>query len=146
MRLNKKHILITLILIAGFVYIAINSGKLSEGYENLFTLSPGDAECDSYLLDGLFPISDNPVSRQQYSREWGLYPVFSMPSFNQMTNNLRYFNNPSIAHETPEDFLDTFYGHKTAKSNIVSYGPITPIVTQHEPRVGYWNTNIDVLY
>ena len=146
MRLNKKYILITLILIALFIYIAIKGGELPEGYENLFTLTPGDAECDNYLLKGLFPISNNPVSRQQYSRDWDLYPVFSIPSFNQMTNNLRYYNNSSIAHETPEDFLDTFYGSKSAKSNIVSYGHITPIVTQHEPRVGYWNTNVDVLY
>ena len=145
MRLNK-HILITLILFAILVYMANKTGNLSEGYENLFTLTPGHAEGDNYLLKGIFPISNNPVSTQQYSREWHLYPVFSIPSFKQMTNNLKYFNNPSIAHESPEDFLDTFYGSKSAKSNIVSYGEINPILTYHEPRVGYWNTKVDVMY
>jgi hypothetical protein len=126
--------------------MANKTGNLSEGYENLFTLTPGHAEGDNYLLKGIFPISNNPVSTQQYSREWYLYPVFSIPSFKQMTNNLKYFNNPSIAHESPEDFLDTFYGSKSAKSNIVSYGEINPILTYHEPRVGYWNTKVDVMY
>jgi hypothetical protein len=63
-----------------------------------------------------------------------------------MTNNLKYFNNPSIAQETSEDFLDTFYGNKSAKSNIVSYGNVNPILTQDKPRVGYWNTNVDAMY
>ena len=146
MRLNKKHILITLILIAVFVYISSNIYNLSEGYDNLFTLTPGDVEEGDYLLKGMFPISDNTVSNQNYSNERNLYPVFSIPSFNQMTNNLRYFTNPSIARETPEDFLDTYYGSKTAKSNIVSYGEVKPIVTYNEPRVGYWNSIVDVLY
>ena len=146
MRLNKKHILITLILIAVFVYIVSSSYTLSEGYDNLFTLSPGDVEEGDYLLKGMFPISNNPVSTQQYSKEWELYPVFSVPSFNQMTNNLRYFSSPNIARDSPEDFLDTYYGSKTAKSNIVSYGEVKPIVTYNEPRVGYWNSIVDVLY
>jgi len=145
MRLNK-YMLITFILFAVLVYIANNPNNLSEGYENLFTLTPGNAEGDNYLLKGQFPISKNPVSTKQYSKEWQLYPVFSIPSFKQMTNNLRYFNNPSIAHESPEDFLDTFYGSKSAKSNIISYGDVNPILTYHEPRVGYWNTKVDVMY
>jgi hypothetical protein len=63
-----------------------------------------------------------------------------------MTNNLRYFGSPNIARDSPEDFLDTYYGSKTAKSNIVSYGEVKPIVTYNEPRVGYWNSIVDVLY
>jgi len=145
MRLNK-HMLITFILFAVLLYMANESDILAEGYENLFTLTPDNAEGNNYLLKGQFPISKNPVSTKKYSQEWKLYPVFSIPSFKQMTNNLRYFTNPSIAHESPEDFLDTFYGNKTAKSNIISYGDVKPIVTYHEPRVGYWNTNVDVMY
>jgi hypothetical protein len=146
MRLNKRYTFITLILIFVLIYIANNGENLSEGYKNLYTLTPGDIEGDNYLLKGLFPISNNPVSTQQYSKQWYLYPVFSVPSFNQMTNNLRYFTNPSIAHDVPEDFLDAFYGSKSAKTNIVSYGDVKPIITYNEPRVGYWNTNVDVLY
>lgn len=145
MRLNK-HMLITFILFAILVYMTNKNSNLSEGYENLFTLTPGHADGDNYLLKGVFPISDNPVSSQQYSKEWHLYPVFSIPNFKQMTNNLRYFNNPNISHESPEDFLDTFYGSKSAKSNIVSYGDVNPIITSNKPRVGYWNTNVDVMY
>jgi hypothetical protein len=145
MRLNKR-ILITLILVAILVYIANNPHNLSEGYENLFTLTPGNVEGDNYLLKGQFPISDNPVSTKRYSQEWKSYPVFSIPTFNQMTNNLRYFTNPSISHESPEDFLDTFYGNKSAKSNIVRYGDVNPIVTYNQPRVGYWNTKVDAMY
>ena len=65
MRLNK-HMLITIILFAVLVYIANNPNNLSEGYENLFTLTPGNAEGDNYLLKGQFPISKNPVSTKQY--------------------------------------------------------------------------------
>jgi hypothetical protein len=146
MRLNKKHILIAVILIAIFIYIIPNNCNLPEGYENLFALKPGDIEDGDYLLKDMYPISTHSVSNQQYSNKWNVYPVFSIPSFNQMTNNLRYFSNPSITRESPEDFLDTYYGSKTAISNIVSYGEVKPIVTHNEPRVGYWNSIVDVLY
>jgi len=146
MRLNKLYISITVILFAVLVYIANDNYNLSEGYENLFTLTPGGLNDGDYLLKGMFPISNNPVSTHQYSKESNLYPVFSNPSFNQMTNNLKYFSNPSISRDTPEDFLDTYYGSKTAISNIVSYGEVKPIVTYNKPRVGYWNSIVDVLY
>jgi hypothetical protein len=145
MRLNK-HILITLILFAVLIYIANKTGSLEEGYENLFTLTPGNADGGNYLLKGQFPISKNGVSTKQYSQEWKSYPIFSNPSFKQMTNNLRYFTNPSIARESPEDLLDAFYGSKSTKSNIVNYGQVKPILTYNEPRVGYWNTSVDVMY
>ena len=146
MRLNKKYISITVILLAVLVYIANNNDNLSEGYENLFALMPGDLNDGDYLLKGMFPISNNPVSSQQYSDELKLYPVFSNPSFNQMTNNLKYFSNPSINRDSPEDFLDTYYGSKTPKSNIISYGDVKPIITHNHPRVGYWNSIVDVFY
>ena len=144
MRLNKQ-MLITLFLFAVLVYIANNSNNL-EGYENLFTLTPRNIEEDNYLLKGQFPISNNPVSTKQYSQEWKSYPIFSNPSFKQMTNNLKYYTNPSISRDSPEDFLDTFYGSKSSTSNIVDYGDIKPIITYNEPRVGYWNTSVDAMY
>lgn len=145
MRFNK-NVLMIIILFATLVYIANNTDGHSEGYDNLFALSPENATGGNYLLKGLYPISKNPVSTKQYSQEWYLYPSFSIPSFKQMTNNLKYYSNPSIARESPEDFLDTFYDSKTSKSNIIDYGNFTPIVTPNNPRVGYWNTKVDAMY
>jgi len=138
--------LVTLILVLAFLYVINNCIILSEGYENLYTLTPGDIRDGDYLLKGTFPISNNPVSTKQYSNQWNLYPVFSIPSFRQMTNNLKYFHNPSIARDSPEDFLDTFYKNKSSKSNIVEYGHVKPIVNYKHPRVGYWNSSVDMLY
>ena len=146
MRLNNIYISLTVVLFAVLVYIANTNCNLSEGYDNLFALMPGDLTDGDYLLKGMFPISNNPVSSKQYSNDLNLYPLFSIPSYNQMTNNLKYFSNPSINRDSPEDFLDTYYGSKTTLSNIVSYGEIKPIVTYNEPRVGYWNSIVDVLY
>jgi hypothetical protein len=146
MRLNNIYISLTVVLFVVIVYIANTNCNLSEGYDNLFALMPGDLTDGDYLLKGMFPISNNPVSSKQYSNDLNLYPFFSIPSYNQMTNNLKYFSNPSINRDSPEDFLDTYYGSKTTLSNIVSYGEIKPIVTHNEPRVGYWNSIVDVLY
>jgi hypothetical protein len=63
-----------------------------------------------------------------------------------MTNNLKYYKSPTIANQSPEDFLDTFYNDKSIKSNIVNVGNITPLLTDGQPRVGYWNSKIDTFY
>ena len=139
---NKSYLSIVMIMVIGTIIICSLNDKYNfETYQNINSL--GD---DNYLLKGVYPINNNPVSNQTYSREWKNYPIFNIPSYSQMTNNLRYFKNPNIAISSPEDFLDTFYNNKSNISNIVKPGAIKPIVTQGNPRVGYWNTKVDVLY
>lgn len=138
----KSHLSIGMVMIIGSIIIYLVNNKYNfEAYQNLNSLDE-----DNYLLKGVYPISNNPISTQTYSREWKNYPKFNIPSYSQMTNNLRYFKNPNIANSSPEDFLDTFYNKKSNLSNIVKPGEIKPIVTQGKPRVGYWNTKVDVLY
>ena len=141
MKYTSQLFIIMIILITCIVIVSLNNKYIFETYQNINHLGN-----DNYLLKGVYPISNNPVSTQTYSREWRNYPVFNIPSYSQMTNNLRYFKNPNIAISSPEDFLDTFYNNKSNLSNIVKPGEIKPIVTQGKPRVGYWNTNVDVLY
>jgi len=144
---SKSYLYIVMIMLLGSVIVvSLNNNGFSETYQNLKHWSPGPSYGNNYLLEGNYPISNNPVSTKTYSHEWRNYPAFALPSYAQITNNLRYYRNPNIATSSPEDFLDTFYDNKTNQSNYIKPGKIKPIVTEGKPRVGYWNTNVDVLY
>lgn len=143
---SQLFIIMITVIISCIVIFSLNNKYIFEKYQNLKNWSPSSAYGDNYLLKDVYPISNNPVSTRTYSQQWKNYPIFNIPSYTQMTNNLKYFKNPSIANSSPEDFLDTFYNNKTNLSNIVKPGEIKPIVTQGNPRIGYWNTKVDVLY
>ena len=143
---RSSQIYIVMIILIGCIIIVLLNNNISESYQNLKNWSPGPLSGSNYLLKGEFPISNNPVSMNTYSQRWRNYPEFNLPSYAQITNNLRYFRNPNIAISSPEDFLDTFYNDKPNRSNFIKPGEIKPIVTPGQPRVGYWNTKVDVLY
>ena len=91
--------LIIFLLVVMFVPLAIYSHKYSCACKN--------AKVEPFLSGGNYPKSvEQPIlnsypstdhkiiDKDDYSNNWIHYPVFSLGSYEQITNNLRYYKNP----------------------------------------------------
>jgi hypothetical protein len=74
---------------------------------------------------------------------WWHYPIFEVGSYKQITNNLRYPNNPDTGRCMPAELCGTLYKEKQLKSNYIE--PLPPVDPRSGTRVGYFTTNINML-
>jgi hypothetical protein len=70
---------------------------------------------------------------------WWHYPTFSLGSYKQITNNIRYPNNPDIGRCTPGSMCGALYHEKYLGSNYVT--PLPPVNSMSGTRVGYFTTD-----
>jgi len=96
------------------------------------------------ILDDYPLIGKNQVSNDSASSMWWHYPIFSLPSFKQHTNNLRYYNNPDEGTCTRAEFCGALYHSKPNKTNEVY--PLPPATEGPGARVGYFRTEPNYLY
>ena len=76
---------------------------------------------------------------------WWRYPVFSLGSYEQITNNLKYHYNPDNGTCVRADFCGAVYNDKkNAKSNIIT--PLPPAEEGPGARVGYFRSEPNELY
>jgi len=98
---------------------------------------------DKPLLDS-FPLTgQTEVSDKNYSDIWKDYPEFSKSSYDQITNNLRYVNNPDEGTCIRADMCNALYKNKKNKSNIVK--PLPPAQEGPGARVGYFRSEPNML-
>ena len=136
-------IFLTFVLIAG-LYLAPFI-KISEGFSGL--LSPGNypKSADKVILDDYPQIGKNETSNNNYSNIWFNYPVFPVGSFEQITNNLRYHDNPDEGTCVRADFCGAvYYNKKDTKSNVIV--PLPPAEEGSGSRVGYFRSEPNELY
>ena len=69
---------------------------------------------------------------------WREFPIFSFPSFKQMTNNLKYYKIHDDGTCTPSMFCNKFYKEKKVPSNEVYQLP--PVTDGPGSRVGYFRS------
>jgi hypothetical protein len=69
---------------------------------------------------------------------WREFPVFSLPSFKQITNNFKYYKIPDDGTCTPPMFCNAFYKEKKVPSNEVY--PLPPVINGSGSRVGYFRS------
>jgi hypothetical protein len=100
---------------------------------------------DSLLLNGVYPLKNtNQVNFKDQWQKWWHYPSFEVGSYKQITNNIRYPNNPDDANCTPDEFCGALYHNAQIKSNV--YEPIPPTdVCTDKVRIGYYNANNNML-
>ena len=147
----KDYLFIFLILVLALVPPIFS--KMSESFKNKnknegFTLggASGDYPCaeNNVLVQDTYPITGiNGVSDESGSKMWWRYPIFEVGSFKQMTNNIRYPNNPDDARCTAADFCYALYKDKKIGSNIVT--PLPPVDPNSGTRVGYFATDENLL-
>jgi len=93
---------------------------------------------DSYPLTGRKGISNNGASNI-----WWHYPTFQLGSYDQITNNIKYPNNPDEGTCMPASMCGALYKETQLKSNYIK--PLPPINPECGTRVGYFDTNINLL-
>ena len=99
---------------------------------------------DKAILNDYPQIGKNETSNKNYSDIWWKYPIFTLGSYEQITNNLRYRNNPDDGQCIRADFCDALYHNKKNKSNIVN--PLPQAEEGDGARVGYFRTEPNKLY
>jgi hypothetical protein len=123
-----------------FLILVLVFKKNIEGFSGLYDLStPGTfpKSVNQAILNDYPLINKNETSNNNYNQIWWHYPVFKLGSYKQVTNNLKYYDNPDNGTCVRADFCGALYKNKQdTKSNITL--PLPPV--QQGLRVGYFIT------
>jgi hypothetical protein len=143
-----KSILFLLVIIIVSIFLApfiknIEGFKVKTDYLSKTEGTYPDS-LDKVLLNNYPQIGKNSVSKDNVTDIWWHYPIFTLPSFKQITNNLRYYNNPDEGTCTRSEFCGALYHDKKNKSNEVF--PLSQAEEGPGARVGYFRTEPNTLY
>ena len=140
-----KKLYILSILAVALVIIVTSFYTSKEGFSGLYDLDTPGSIPEQPILDDYPLIRKNETSNKNYSDIWWEYPIFKLGSFKQITNNLKYRDNPDEGTCIRSDFCNAFYKNKQdKKSNIIT--PLAPAEEGVGARVGYFRTNPNELY
>jgi len=126
-------------------FIRTNSKGFNEGFSGL--LSPGyfPKSVNQVILDEFPQIGKNTTSDNNYDEIWWKYPVFSLGSFEQITNNLKHHRNPDQGTCIRADFCGALYNdNKNVKTNIIT--PLPEAEEGEGARVGYFRSEPNKLF
>jgi hypothetical protein len=140
--MNQIIFLLMLIILALGLPLVFNFSSLVEGYSNYKTSqSMGEypnAQTQVLVQNTYPPIGKNQISDDTSNDIWKYYPTFSLGSYDQITNNIRYPRNPDIGRCTPASMCGALYHQKYLGSNAIT--PLPP-VSETGTRVGYFTTD-----
>lgn len=140
----KGSVLFLLIIMILALFLA-KFIKISEGYTNINDVTGDYPKAVSQaILDDYPLIGKNEVSHDSASDMWWKYPTFSLPSFKQITNNLKYFKNPDIGTCTRPEMCGALYHDAKVPSNEIK--PLPEAQEGPGARVGYFRTEPNILY
>jgi hypothetical protein len=120
-----------------FTHFSTNN---TDNYEALEFINGVPQQETSVLVGDTYPaIGKNQISNDTSSKMWWHYPVFTLGSYSQVTNNIRYPNNPDEGTCMPGSMCGAIYHDKNLGSNRVKQLP--PVTTRcNEARVNYYLT------
>ena len=98
-----------------------------------------DAQTRVLVQNTYPPIGKNQISDETSNDMWWHYPIFTLGSYKQITNNIRYPNNPDVGRCTPGSMCGALYHKKFLGSNYVT--PLPPVNPTCGTRVGYFTTD-----
>jgi len=125
-----------------------NSFKLFETFSN-YTLDNAignfpEAQTKVLVQDTYPAIGKNKLSDNDASDIWFHYPVFEVGSYSQITNNIRFPDNPDEGTCMPASMCGALYKDKIIGNNYIEIlPPLNP--TCPGTRVGYFDTGINLL-
>ena len=145
----KDSIFLILILVLALVPPIYS--KMTESFKNKkegFTLGGASGDYPSaqnnVLVQDTYPITGiNGVSDESANKMWWRYPTFEVGSYKQMTNNIRYPDNPDEGTCMPASMCGALYHEKKTGDNYVKVLP--QINPNCGTRVGYFSTNKNLL-
>lgn len=95
---------------------------------------------DDILLACSYPTTGrNTVSNENARDMWWHYPIFEVGSYDQITNNLKYQNNPDVGRCTPANFCGALYKEYQTQTNYTY--PLPPVGNkpiENSTRVNYY--------
>ena len=146
-KFNKLGNIIIILLVILIISVLFAFSK-KEGFSGLYDLSMAGSYpkmVDEAILDDYPKIGKNQTSKDDYSEIWWHFPIFSVGSYEQITNNLRYRYNPDNGTCVRADFCGAVYhDKKNTKTNIVK--PLPPAEEGPGARVGYYRSEPNELY
>lgn len=138
-------ILVVILVLSLFLAPLIRNIEGFSGINDLTTPGFFPKSVDQAILDDYPKIGKNTTSNNNYNQIWWKYPVFSLGSYEQITNNLKYHYNPDDGQCIRADFCGAMYNDKkNTKTNIISTLP--PADEGEGARVGYFRTEPNELY
>jgi hypothetical protein len=129
-------------LVFSFILNKLNSSNLfKETFSNYYLAEASGSVKNHMLLENSYPLTGNKeISNNDAYNIWWHYPVFQVGSYTQLTNNIKYPNNPDDGTCMPASMCQTLYKNKQENSNHVYALP--PVNSKNnEIRVNYYNSN-----
>jgi len=141
----KRQLLFLLLVL--FISLAIAPFiKSIEGFKGINTDTYGiyPRSVDGPILDD-YPLKNNQHNSKNNTVKnmWKQFPIFSLPSYKQITNNLKYYKTPDNGTCTPPIFCNSLYGEKDNIQSNEIY-PLPPVSDGQGSRVGYFRTNLTI--
>ena len=145
--MNQIVFLLLLIMLALGLPLVFNFSNIYEGYSN-YSLDEAtgkfpDAQTQVLVQNTYPPIGKNQISDDNASDIWWHYLTFELGSYAQITNNIRYPDNPDIGRCTPASMCGALYHDKNTGNNYVK--PLPPVNPDCGTRVGYFTTDEQVI-
>jgi len=145
--MNQIVFLLLLIILALGLPLVFNFPKIYESYSN-YSLEQAnghfpDAQTKVLVQDTYPPIGKNQLSNNTSNDIWMDYPIVSLGSYDQITNNIRYPDNPDEGTCIPSSMCGALYHDKKTGNNYVK--PLPPVNTDCGTRVGYFTTDEQVI-
>jgi hypothetical protein len=141
--MNQIFFLLLLIILAIGLPLIFNIRYFLEGYSNYsLDQAMGNipyAQTQVLVQDTYPPIGKNELSDDDASDIWWHYPVFQLGSYDQITNNIRYPDNPDEGTCMPSSMCGALYHDKKIGDNYVK--PLPPVNPESGTRVGYFTTD-----
>jgi|LauGreDrversion4_2_1035121.scaffolds.fasta_scaffold31022_2 hypothetical protein len=140
----KKYLFLITILVLSLLFSFVYSTK--EGYSNYYLANAqGDfpKAVETRMLSFYPSTGKLGISANDAQDIWWHYPDFKVGSYAQITNNIRYPNNPDDGTCTPASMCGALYKEKQVASNYIE--PLPPVGDCPGARVNYYRTEPNML-
>ena len=139
----KFIFLLLVIILAIGLPLLFNFSNAFEGFSN-YHLDQASGQFPnaqtSVLVQDTYPaIGKNQISNETSNDMWWHYPIFQLGSYKQITNNIRYPNNPDNGTCMPGSMCGALYKEKKTGDNYVKQ--LSPVDPASGTRVGYFTTD-----
>lgn len=141
-------IILSLILILSVGLPFLFNFSNTEGYSN-YSLDQSvgnipDSQTNVIVQDIYPPIGGNQLSNNTSNDIWWHFPTFQVSSYAQITNNIKYPNNPDEGTCMPASMCGALYKKKNIGDNYTEQLP-PPINPEEGTRVGYFTTKTQLI-
>ena len=128
-------LILFLIISIGFISKHYLAKIVSEGFTNKLPFSNANGDP---LLDSFPSTGEKYVNENTYNNIWWHFPVFTVGSYEQITNNLRYRRNPDDGKCITADFCRVLYD--SVKNTPNEIYPLPPVPDGPGTRINYYKT------